>query len=127
MNYKLDNDGYLDGFVIGGKIPDGMDYDGKIPSDIFENMKAYKIENNELILDKERLNEFKEQVSLENEINDIEQWFEEYDKKVASYNRCVRLGTNLPCDIDVDSLDDEARKKHEKLEENREKLSKKRK
>ena len=106
MYYTLDDDGYINSFSIGGIIEDGFEFKGELPDNFLENINAYKIEK---------------------DIIEAEQWFDEYDKKVASYNRCVRLGIKTPYDIDIDSLDNEAREKHNKLDKNKERLRKKRK
>ena len=127
MYYTLDDDGYINSFSIGGIFEDGFEFKGELPDNFLENINAYKVEDEKLVFDEERMKELQENHEIEKEIIEAEQWFDEYDKKVASYNRCIRLGIKTPYDIDIDSLDNEAREKHNKLDKNKERLRKKRK
>ena len=50
---------------------------------------------------------------LNNELNELYVWFEEYDNQVKQYERCVRLGVAF--DKDMVALDNEATKKQQRI------------
>ena len=52
---------------------------------------------------------------LNNELNEINQWFVWYDNQIAQYNRCQRLG--LEFDKDINELDNEATQKQLRIRE----------
>jgi len=52
---------------------------------------------------------------LNNELNDLYDWFNEYDNQVKQYERCKRLGITF--DKDINLLDNEAREKQQRIAE----------
>lgn len=52
---------------------------------------------------------------LNNELNELTQWFTYYDNQVAQYNRCQRLGVEF--DNDINELDNEATQKQLRIRE----------
>lgn len=59
--------------------------------------------------------EVTEKERLENELQELYAWFEEYDNQVKQYQRCVRLG--MLYDRDIMALDNEARVKQLRIAE----------
>ena len=56
-----------------------------------------------------------EQFKLNEELNEINQWFSWYDNQIAQYNRCQRLGVDF--DKDINELDKEATQKQLRIRE----------
>ena len=53
--------------------------------------------------------------NLNNELNELTQWFAYYDNQVAQYNRCQRLRVGF--DRDINKLDNEATQKQLRIRE----------
>ena len=64
--------------------------------------------------------EVTERERLEIEMQELLNWFEEYDNQVKQYQRCVRL--DLPFDKDIESLDNQAHENQQRIAEIKQKL-----
>ena len=79
--------------------------------------KELKIIDNKIVAE---YHQQTEEEKLEQEKQEILQWFEEYDNQVKQYERCVRLGVEF--DKDIEELDNKATEKQLRLREIKEEL-----
>lgn len=63
----------------------------------------------------ERYNARKNKYIAQEELLELNTWFEEYDNQVKQYQRCVRLGIEF--DKDINELDNQAKSKQERIRE----------
>ena len=54
-----------------------------------------------------------EELELQKELVELENWFKWYDNQVAQYNRCQRLGIEF--DKDINELDNQAKTNQERI------------
>ena len=63
-------------------------------------------EKQEIVNEKEVWVEYTQKELAEQEISKLLEWFEEYDRQVSQYNRCIRTGVGF--DKDIIELDRQA-------------------
>lgn len=90
--------------------------DGYILVDIpqgYEDCSFEDIENG--VFSIEKYNARKNKYMLQQELLEINTWFNEYDNQVKQYQRCQRLG--LDFDRDINELDNQAKTYQERIRE----------
>lgn len=97
------------------EMSDAVEYDGELPEDFQENCRMYRLVNGKLIFDEDKQSAAEQRESLQNELNEIHEWFTWYDNQVAQYLRCVRIGEEF--NKDIHALDEEANLKQSRIRE----------
>lgn len=77
--------------------------------------------NEDFTFNIEKYNARKQSYLYEEQLNELETWFNWYDNQVAQYNRCQRLGIEF--DKDINELDNQAKVNQERIAELRIALS----
>ncbi len=78
-----------------------------------ESFDCWKIEEDTLTFDEGRQRARREGTSDREELAELMAWFEQYDRQVMEYQRCIRLGQAY--DRDIDKLDQEAMEKQQRI------------
>ena len=86
----------------------------RVPEDFDEeSFDCWKIEEDTLTFDEGRQRARREGTSDREELAELMAWFEQYDRQVMEYQRCIRLGQAY--DRDIDKLDQEAKEKQQRI------------
>lgn len=114
MYYKLDENGYLCACSFDTVLPGGELYRGRVPEDFDEeNFDCWKIEEDTLTFDENRQRAIGEEAADIEELAELLDWFDQYDRQVMEYQRCSRLGQAY--DRDINQLDQEAIEKQQRV------------
>lgn len=115
MKIKVDENGYVVGFVTLGDMDGAEEYSGEIPEGFTASCRSYRIVNGQLIKDEEKAAELQRSKKAAFELSEIYEWFSWYDNQCAQYQRAQRLG--LDFDQDIDELDAMAQEKQARIRE----------
>lgn len=116
MKIQLDDNNYITAYAIVGDIENSIDVD--FDSDIFGENPCflYRYKNGKVVLDKAKKTAYKKEKEtaekkeeINQEIDSIVLWFEDYDEKYKEYERCQRFGLEYTENIEV--LNEEAKQK----------------
>lgn len=114
MYYKLDENDYLCAYSFDTVLPGGALYRGRVPEDFDEeNFDCWKIEEDTLTFDENRQCALSEEVSDREELAELLDWFNRYDRQVMEYQRCSRLGQAY--NGDISELDQQAIEKQQRI------------
>ena len=121
MKISINADNYIIGYATVGEIIDGIDVE--YDENVFEyGFEFYRYERGEIFFDKEKYDTFikneekqKQREELRGQIDELEEWFKNYDLEYSSYERCKRLGIIYHKDIDL--LNAEAAEKQKQYNE----------
>ena len=92
MYYQLDENGYLCAYSFDTVLPGGVLYRGRVPEDFDEeSFDCWKIEEDTLTFDEGRQRARREGTSDREELAELMAWFEQYDRQVMEYQRCICL------------------------------------
>ena len=106
MKIQLDDNNYISAYAVVGDIENSIDVD--FGSDIFGENPCflYQYKNGKVVLDKTKKTAYEKEKEtaekkeeINQEIDSIVLWFENYDKKYKEYERCQRFGLEFNEDI----------------------------
>lgn len=91
----------------------------EMPLEEFDNLMCQQSQGKELKVADGKVvavdHEPTQEEALQNELNFLLKWFEEYDNQVKQYQRCQRLGIEF--DKDINELDTQAKANAERITE----------
>lgn len=117
MKIKVDEQGRVIGFVEVGGMDGAMEYTGAIPDDFLIHSRQYMLKNGQLVRNTEQITDL---YALQEELEEMYEWFYWYDNQVQQYSRSVRMGEEF--DEDIEELDGQAKQKQLRIREIRQTL-----
>ncbi len=120
MKIKVNEQGYVIGFVETGEMEGAVEYTGQVPAGFEEESESYKLVNGQLELDEAKQEAEEEKKELKAEMEEMYEWFYWYDNQVQQYSRSVRMGEEF--DEDIEELDAQAKQKQLRIREIRQLL-----
>lgn len=104
---RLDDDGYIDGYVEIGGMPGAVEFGGELPEGFGAGTcRCYRLVGGELVLDEEKLAAMRRRETLAQELVEVYAWLDMYHAKLKEFEICQRIGE--PFDGDMAALDTEA-------------------
>lgn len=113
MYIYIDEKGYVYGY--GSEEEEGSIKVDSVPEEVDRYLGAYKYIEGEYVPNNRKITYLEETRQLGREMEIIQSWLIEYDKKCAEYARNQRLG--LSTDINIEELDSQAKSYVERLSE----------
>ena len=115
MKIKVNEQGYVIGYVKTGEMDGAEEYTGQVPEGFEEASESYKLVNGQLELDEAKQEAEEEKKELKGELEELYEWFSWYDNQVQQYNRSVRMGEGF--DEDIHTLDTQAKQNQLRIRE----------
>ncbi len=124
MYYLTDEKGFVRCALFGGRLEDGIFYDGPLPEAFKEEMRAFYFDkgSGSFQYDEKRGQWLKKEKALLEEKGKIERLLEEFDKKSAVYERRFKFGLYVN-EEEMDLILQEAKDSQQRLDEIEKELS----